>query len=253
MSTEATPTGGGHATLLEGMASFFTRRRWSGNLSRELKIVYGAAIAAILIGLATDAFLDGKVGNPEPWYVATGAIAVIGGCIFVVAVVGDLVRTKKNKRYLQTLEDVYRAGSSRERASIRWSGEGPEVAASDGPEIAITLARQIARETRASERRLDVAIAAPGRTILESLPNLDFKLPQPGPERLAGYLADVKVLSIDPVGTTVHGDLKPRASEYSLMELSDLRAVHVEPGLNRIQVNLPWGSWIQYVDARLSC
>jgi hypothetical protein len=114
-----------------------------------------------------------------------------------------------------------------------------------GAKFAGEYARAVARIMH--ERGLQVVIAPPGRSIAECLPNVTFEMPIGGPAGLAGYLGEANLIAIDYADTPVRTDVGLGGGDYSLSYLADLRALRLEPGPNRVSLDLPWGSWTEFV------
>jgi hypothetical protein len=93
-----------------------------------------------------------------------------------------------------------------------------------------------------------IVIAPPGRTMEQSLPNLEFKMPEGGARRLAGYLTEFPLVAIEPGQAHDRGWLWDVKGDYSVAALQDLRVVRARRGRNRIRVDMPWGSWTGFVD-----
>lgn len=103
----------GLAEIVEGLVSFFSKLL----LSTAFRIIFGVAIVATLIGLAVNAFFGGDVGDPKLWYAATAAIVFFDVCIFAFGEYRDRAQEAKKKRYIETLEALYRAGVARSAKS----------------------------------------------------------------------------------------------------------------------------------------
>ena len=89
---------------------------------------------------------------------------------------------------------------------------------------------------------VDVVVAPPGKTVETSYPNLQFDVSEGWARGFAGFLDETMSVTI---GQTASGQ---QVSTYSATAIEDLRAVHAEPGRNRVRIDLPWGTWTDFVD-----
>ncbi|MDB5601705.1 MAG: hypothetical protein JWN71_3749 [Xanthobacteraceae bacterium] len=133
-------------------------------------------------------------------------------------------------------------------AGMKHNEDGPDFDIVEGNyEAARTTAIDWARKIRTT-KNVDVVIAPPRRTKEQSRPNLQLKF-EPGWARgVAGFLREAPLIAIGRPGTTDRGSLWNQPGDYSAAALEDLQAVHVEPGINRVRIDLPWGSWTEFVD-----
>jgi hypothetical protein len=133
-------------------------------------------------------------------------------------------------------------------AGMNHHEDGPDFDVIEGKyETTRTIAIDWARAIRA-RKKVDVVIAPPRRTKEQSRPNLRFKFEPGWARRVAGFLDEAPLIAIERPGATNRGSLWNQPGDYSAAALEDLRAVHVEPGTNRVRIDLPWGSWIEFVD-----
>jgi hypothetical protein len=92
-----------------------------------------------------------------------------------------------------------------------------------------------------------VAIVPPGKLLKDHLPNLEFRMPA-GAEALGGFLGEARVVFIERPHASHDGRFWHANGDYSLGALEDLKRIRVEPGYHRVRVDLPWGSWVDFVD-----
>jgi hypothetical protein len=91
---------------------------------------------------------------------------------------------------------------------------------------------------------VDVVVAPPGQTIETSYPNLRFDVTEGWARQLAGFLDEAALVTIGQSASSQQASV----TTFSAAAIEDLRAVHVEPGRNRIRIDLPWGTWTDFVD-----
>src|SRR5262249_29590997 len=85
-------------------------------------------------------------------------------------------------------------------------------------------------------------VAPPGETVDASRPNLRIQVNPGWARQIAGFLGEAPAITIARSGSGQAG------TTFSAAAVEDLRAVHAEPGRNRIRIQLPWGAWTKFVD-----
>jgi Caspase domain len=127
---------------------------------------------------------------------------------------------------------------------------GPELAFSDdvaprARELIILwaeAAKLVASELNVVTGPIEIEIR-PKVTKGNFVSQLEFILPQGGANVLAGFLDEVQVVHLRPIGSII--DRKEQS--YSLKQLEQERIQELQVGLWRISIELPWGSWEKVV------
>ncbi len=120
-------------------------------------------------------------------------------------------------------------------------GEGSEEAAN---QLAFAWQRAIGAHLRNRDVTYSVVISPPGATVEEVSNNLPFDIPDGGAQALAGFLADSPTVTVTPVG------LSQASRRFSLRQLEERTGIRTEQGPNLVQIDLPWGSWSTFAQAR---
>jgi hypothetical protein len=93
-----------------------------------------------------------------------------------------------------------------------------------------------------------VAVIPPGKLFPDYKPNLEFRMPSGGARQLGGFLSEARVVFIERAGSVRSTSQWSDDGEFSLGALEDLKCIRAEPGYQRVTVDLPWGSWTNFVD-----
>lgn len=135
---------------------------------------------------------------------------------------------------------------------------GPDIFAdAAGPGATRDFARGFAAAVRRhpAAREHELVLAPPGRSVQRSRANLRFEW-QSDPRRLAGFLAERKLVFIDradgPEQPPPWRDESGAEGDYSLRELFELDRIRARPGLARVRIDLPWGRWTHPVEITAS-